>query len=499
MSALIKVHLTPKHYFNDILFLTPYIKKETFMLSPKVLFFCLSCLLLLNACVQQTPSSNTFIPPNIILIVADDLGYGDIGAYGQSHIKTPYLDQLVEEGMMFTDFYAGSTVCAPSRAVLMTGIPVGRNEIRGNKEVRPMGQHPLKDQTITLAEVLKDQGYTTGLIGKWGLGAPGSEGIPNNQGFDYFFGYLGQRHAHNFYPEFLFRNTERIPLEGNRLPEPKREDGAGQAVEKTTYSHDLMASEALNFVETNKDQPFFLLLTLTIPHANNEAGQEGMEVPEHEPYVEESWPEPQKGLASMISRMDRDVGQLINKVDELGINENTLILFTSDNGPHAEGGNDPTFFESSGPLRGIKRDLYEGGIRVPMIARWPGTIEPGSVSDHVAYFGDFMATFADLASTNPPDNIKSVSLTPTLKGLNQQPEHPYLYWEFYERGSRQAVRQGDWKAVRQPMFTGEIELYDLSRDVSESTNLADQHPDIADRMAAVMGEAHIPDSLWSIK
>ena len=468
------------------------------MPSSKVLFFCLTCLLISIACTPQTETTTT-APPNIILIVADDLGYGDLGAYGQTQIQTPYLDQLAEEGMLFTDFYAGSTVCAPSRAVLMTGIPVGRNEIRGNKEVRPMGQHPLQDETITLAEVLKEQGYATGLIGKWGLGAPGSEGEPNRQGFDYFFGYLGQRHAHNFYPEFLFRNTERIPLEGNVLPEPKREDGAGQAIEKTTYSHDLMAAEALKFVETNKDSPFFLLLTLTIPHANNEAGQEGMEVPEHESYVDTSWPEPQQGLASMISRMDRDIGRLVGKVDDLGLGNNTVILFTSDNGPHAEGGNDPTYFESSGPLRGIKRDLYEGGIRVPLIARWSGTIEPGSVSDHMGYFGDFMATFSELSNATTPTNTKSISLHPTFTGATDQANHPYLYWEFYEQGSRQAVREGDWKAVRQPMFTGDLELYNLQEDISESSNVADQHPEKVQQMLSIMNEAHIPDSLWSVR
>ncbi|MBX2822408.1 MAG: arylsulfatase [Rhodothermaceae bacterium] len=468
------------------------------MPSSKVLFFCLTCLLTTVACTPQTQTTPT-APPNIILIVADDLGYGDLGAYGQTQIQTPYLDQLAAEGIMFTDFYAGSTVCAPSRAVLMTGIPVGQNEIRGNKEVRPMGQHPLQDETVTLAEVLKQQGYTTGLIGKWGLGAPGSEGEPNRQGFDYFFGYLGQRHAHNFYPEFLFRNTERIPLEGNVLPEPKREDGAGHSIEKTTYSHDLMTAEALEFVETNKESPFFLLLTLTIPHANNEAGQEGMEVPDYEPYVEASWPEPQQGLASMISRMDRDIGRLVEKVDDLGLGNNTIIFFTSDNGPHAEGGNDPTYFDSSGPLRGIKRDLYEGGIRVPLIARWSGTIEPGSVSDHMGYFGDFMATFSELSNARTPVNTNSISLHPTLIGAADQASHPYLYWEFYERGSRQAVREGDWKAVRQPMFSGELELYNLNEDISESVNVAAQHPEKVREMLSIMDEAHIPDSLWSVR
>lgn len=466
------------------------------MPRPHPIVFLLT-VFILSSCVSEQTTQD--VPPNIILIIADDLGYGDLGAYGQTEILTPHLDKMADEGMMFTDFYAGSTVCAPSRAVLMTGIPVGRNEIRGNKEVRPMGQHPLRDETVTIAEVLKQKGYTTGLIGKWGLGAPGSEGEPNKQGFDYFFGYLGQRHAHNFYPEFLFRNTERIPLEGNRLPEPKREDGAGHSIEKTTYSHDLLAQEALTFVEANKDNPFFLLLTITIPHANNEAGDEGMEVPEFEPYINDSWPEPQKGLASMITRMDRDMGRLADLVDDLGIAENTLILFTSDNGPHAEGGNDPQYFDSNGPLRGIKRDLYEGGIRVPLIARWPSIIEPGSVTNHIGYFGDFMATFAELAAATPPMSTESISLVPTLLGTDSQKEHPYLYWEFYAQGSKQAVREGPWKAVRQPMFTGEVELYNLNEDISETSNIAAQHPDVVLRMEEIMETAHTSDSLWTVR
>ena len=465
------------------------------MPSPLLRYFFVIAVLFTAACTEPSPTQS----PNIILIVADDLGYGDIGAYGQTQIQTPHLDQLAANGMLFTDFYAGSTVCAPSRAVLMTGIPVGRNEIRGNREVRPMGQHPLKDETLTLAEILKEQGYSTGLIGKWGLGAPGSEGEPNKQGFDYFFGYLGQRHAHNYYPEFLFRNTERVSLPGNRLPEPKREDGAGQAIEKTTYSHDIMANEAIQFINTHKEGPFFLLVTLTIPHANNEAGDEGMEVPEYENYINETWPAPQKGLASMISRMDRDIGQLVKTVQQNELAENTLILFTSDNGPHAEGGNDPSYFESSGPLRGIKRDLYEGGIRVPLIASWPGVIEPGSVTNHISYFGDFMATFAELASAEAPAEIKSISLLPTLNGSDEQVKHPYLYWEFYERGSRQAVREGPWKAIRQPMFTGEIELFNLSNDVSESTDISSEHPEIVEEMRLIMEEAHVQDTLWVIR
>ena len=469
--------------------MTNFFRFPSFML-PGLLAF------LMSGCTTPPPSDN---PPNIILIIADDLGYGDLGSYGQEQIQTPFLDQLAAEGMRFTDFYAGSTVCAPSRAVLMTGIPVGQNEIRGNKEIRPMGQHPLRDETITLAEVLKERGYTTGLIGKWGLGAPGSEGEPNKQGFDYFYGYLGQRHAHNYYPEYLFRNTERVSLPGNTLPEPKREDGAGHAIEKATYSHDLMAEEALNFITANKENPFFLLLTLTIPHANNEAGQEGMEVPEYESYINESWPDPQKGLASMITRMDRDIGRIIDQLKVNDLDANTLVMFTSDNGPHAEGGNDPSYFSSSGSLRGIKRALYEGGIRVPLIARWPGVIQPGETSNHMGYFGDFMATFADLSDAQAPENVQSVSLLPVLKGEQSTHSHPHLYWEFYEQGSRQAVREGKWKAIRQPMFTGELELYNLDADLSESQNIVDQHPEIASRMLEIMDQEHVPDSLWQVR
>lgn len=439
--------------------------------------------------------------PNIILIVADDLGYGDLGSYGQTSIQTPVLDQMAQEGMRFTSFYAGSTVCAPSRSVLMTGIPIERNEIRGNKEIRPMGQQPLRDETITMAEVLQDAGYRTALIGKWGLGGPDSEGEPNRQGFDYFFGYLGQRHAHNFYPEFLFRNTERVLLPGNRLPEPKREDGAGHSIEKVTYSHDLMANEAINFVSEESDQPFFLLLTLTIPHANNEAGDEGMEVPSLGAYQDEDWPAPQKGLAAMISRMDADIGRLMEQLKSSGKADNTLVLFTSDNGPHAEGGNDPDYFDSNGPLRGKKRDLYEGGIRVPLIATWPGKIAPQTTSDHVGYFGDFFSTFAELAGAqlNPDENQKSLSLIPELTGSGSQNKHAYLYWEFYEQGSRQALRKDQWKAVRQPMFDGPIELYNLAEDLGEAVDVAADHPEIVEEMKEIMGTAHVPNPQWTIK
>lgn len=439
-------------------------------------------------------------PPNLVLILADDLGYGDLGAYGQTLVQTPALDRMAAEGIRFTQFYAGSTVCAPSRAVLMTGIHTGRNHIRGNREHEPMGQEPLPDSALTVAEVLRQAGYRTGLIGKWGLGGPETSGVPNRQGFEYFFGYLGQRHAHNYYPEFLFLNEERVPLP-NVLPEPKRPDGTGRAIVREAYSHDLFADSALAFITRHRDEPFFLFLAFTIPHANNEAGREGMEVPELGPYAERDWPDPEKGKAAMISRMDRDVGRVLDTLRALGIAERTIVIFSSDNGPHREGGTDPHFLDSNGPLRGVKRDLYEGGIRVPAIAWSPGRIPAGVVSDHVGYLGDILATAADLAGVRLPDDLElnSISLRPTLEGQPEaQRQHEYLYWEFYEQGSRQAVRFGRWKGVRQPMFTGPIELYDLEADIGEENDVAAEHPDLVARIAAIMEAAHVPSPIWQV-
>jgi arylsulfatase A-like enzyme len=450
----------------------------------------------LAACGSE-PETTEERTPNVILIVADDLGYGDVGVYGQEQVRTPRLDRMAEEGLRFMQFYAGSTVCAPSRSVLMEGRHTGHATIRGNREIQPYGQEPLPDSVVTTAEVLREAGYRTGLVGKWGLGGPQTPGHPNNQGFDYFFGYLGQRHAHNYYPEFLFHNHERVDVPGNDLPEPRRGDGAGEAIEKVTYSHDLFADSALAFIDRNRNRPFFLFLALTIPHANNEAGERGMEVPTYGAYASEDWPEPEKGFAAMVTRMDADVGRILDRLQDYQIDENTLVLFTSDNGPHTEGGRDLGFFDSNGPLRGVKRDLYEGGIRVPTVAWWPGRIAAGGVTHHVGYFPDILPTFAALADAEVPAGIDGVDFVPALFGLAaDQAPHEYLYWEFYEGGMAQAVRMERWKGVR--AAAGDLELYDLEADVSETTDLAAEHPDVVARIDTIMESAHEPSPIdWT--
>ncbi|MHC4741727.1 MAG: sulfatase-like hydrolase/transferase [Planctomycetota bacterium] len=439
--------------------------------------------------------------PNIIYILADDLGYGDLGCFGQKAIKTPNIDKLATEGMKLTDHYAGSTVCAPSRCCLMTGLHTGHAYVRGNREAKPMGQLPLPADTATLPKLLKTAGYKTALIGKWGLGGPESNGIPNKQGFDYFFGYLCQRHAHNYYPEFLFRNNQKVPLEGNKIANP-RPDGAGVAVERAQYSHDLVAAEALEFVEQNREGPFFLYLALTIPHANNEAGNKGMEVPDLGQYADKDWPEPQKGHAAMITRMDGDIGRLMAKLKALGIDKNTLVIFTSDNGPHAEGGANPRFNNSSGPLRGYKRDLYEGGIRVPTIARWPGRIKPGSTSDHISAFWDILPTCCDIAGIDTPEGIDGISMLPTFLGKpKKQKKHEYMYWEFHSYGKRQAVRVVDFKGIRLNVAKnpdGPIELYNLKDDIGEKNNIAKDHPQIVEKITKIMKSARTPSKYWKM-
>jgi arylsulfatase A-like enzyme len=433
--------------------------------------------------------------PNIIFILADDLGYGDLGCYGQKVIQTPQLDRMAAEGMRFTDCYAGSTVCAPSRCALMTGLHCGHALVRGN------GRVALRPEDVTVAKVLKQAGYHTGIIGKWGLGEDGSSGIPNLQGFDYFFGYLNQAHAHNYYPEFLWRNTEKVPLrnEVNHIIGGRDRSPSGVATKRVDYSDDLFTSEALAFLERHKAGPFFLYLAYTIPHANNEAGNQGMEVPSFGPYAERDWPEPQKGHAAMITRMDGDIGRVFAKLKELEIDRQTIVFFSSDNGPHKEGGGDPTFFHSAGPLQGYKRSLHDGGIRVPMIVRCPGRIKPGATSDLAWAFWDFLPTAAELAGAKAPPAIDGISVVPTLLGAGRQQKHEFLYWEFHEGGSsQQAVRMGDWKAVRDSPGAP-LQLFDLRSDIAEARDVAAAHPEVVTNVATYLKTARTESATWPLR
>ncbi|MFQ6036395.1 MAG: arylsulfatase [Sedimentisphaerales bacterium] len=436
--------------------------------------------------------------PNIIYILADDLGYGDLGCYGQKRIKTPNLDKMAAEGMRFTQHYAGSTVCAPSRCALITGKHTGHCTVRGNVDVL------MKPQEITIAKILKGAGYSTACIGKWGIGHPPPPDDPHTAGFDYFFGYLSMWHAHNYYPDFLWKNGKKVPLKNVVMhPEKHHKENqaplVGLASKKVDYSHDLFTEAALQFID-QQNQPFFLFLAYTIPHANNEAGrfgEHGMEVPDYGIYKEKDWPEPEKGKAAMISRMDRDVGRIFRKLKQLGIDQDTLVMFSSDNGPHKEGGIDPDFFDSNGPLQGIKRDLYEGGIRVPMIAHWPGRIRAASQCDYVSAFWDILPTFAELTGAVVPEDIDGISLVPALLSRPQQ-KHEYLYWEFHEGSSKQAVRIGDYKAIRLAPSKS-IELYDLKSDVGEQKNIAEQHPQIVAKVKEILSKVRTGEDVWPLQ
>ncbi|MDQ8185087.1 arylsulfatase [Pelagicoccus sp. SDUM812002] len=435
--------------------------------------------------------------PNIIYILADDLGYGDLGAYGQTHFQTPNIDSLAQQGMQFTQHYSGSTVCAPSRCSLLTGKHVGHTAVRGNSEVQPEGQLPMPADTYTLAHLLQGAGYTTGVFGKWGLGAPGSESEPLKMGFDRFYGYNCQRQAHHYYPYFLWNDDEREILWDNF------------GTETATYAPDLIQERTLDFIEANKDRPFFCYYALVQPHAEMFAPESYMEkyrgkfLPESSfegvddgprfrkgPYG--SQPEAHAAFAAMVNHMDDDIGELLAKLDELGIADNTLIIFTSDNGPHSEAGHDPDFFGSNGGLRGYKRDLYEGGIRVPMLVKWPGKIAATSTSDHLSAFWDVLPTVADIVGLPVPENTDGISFLPNLLGEQNQAEHSYLYWEFHEKKGRVAIRKGDWKAVRYDVSVdpdSPLELYDLSKDPTESRNLAADHPQLVRELDRLIRDA----------
>ena len=420
--------------------------------------------------------------PNIIFIVADDLGRGDLGAYGQRFIRTPNLDRMAREGLRFTDAYAPSPVCAPSRASFMTGLHQGHARIRGNMN-RNNERVPLRAEDLTVAAVLKGAGYRTGVVGKWGLGEPGTEGVPGRQGFDYFYGYLNQNHAHSYYPEYLWQNDERVTLRGG------------------TYSHDLMTREALAFVRREDRRPFFLYLAYTLPHANNELTRKtgnGMETPSDAPYSRERWTPQQRNYAAMVTRLDADVGELLRLLKEMDIDRETLVLFTSDNGPQGkdEGGYDQTLFDSNGPLRGLKRELYEGGIRVPLIARWPGRVRAGAVSAFPVTLCDFMPTAAALAGARQTFETDGVSLESLLLG-GRAPRRGALYWEFHEGGFAQAVRMGRWKAVRKGTG-GAVELYDLKTDPGETRDRSAREPELVRRAAEVMRREHVESEDWPL-
>lgn len=448
--------------------------------------------------------------PNIVFIMADDLGYAELGSYGQKKIKTPRLDRMAAEGLRFTQVYSGSPVCAPSRCTFLTGKHTGHAYVRGNQELggfkdeEERGQLPLPPDEPNLAKWLKARGYTTGAVGKWGLGGPGSTGLPTRQGFDFFFGYLDQKQAHNYYPTHLWRNDSRFPLRNPYFSPHQQLDGdpsdpASYAKYKgRDYAVDFMTREATAFLRTNKDRRFFLYFAPTIPHL-------ALQVPDAalKPY-EGAFPEtpyagdrgylphatPRAAYAAMISYLDAEVGKVLDTLKEIGVDDNTIVFFTSDNGATWEiGGVDPEFFESDGGLRGHKTDVYEGGIRVPMIARWPGRIKAGATSAHVGANWDMWATFADLAGERAPGNTDGISMLPTLLGRPDQRAHDALYWEFHSKGSAQAVRVGRWKGVRPNVKknpSAAIELYDLEHDPNETTDVAREHPDIVARIAAIM-------------
>jgi arylsulfatase A-like enzyme len=464
----------------------------------RILFFCI--LFFLDLAVIQAQSGNSRKPVNIIFILADDLGYGDIGCYGQQKIKTPNIDALAKDGLKFTQFYAGSTVCAPSRASFMTGLHTGHTPVRGNKTLAPEGQSPLPDSTITIAMELHKAGYRTGAFGKWSLGFITTSGSPARKGFDTFFGYNCQSLAHNYYPDHLWSNEKRIEFPGN--PEQNK-----------VYSADLIHQQAMAFIrEQEAGKPFFLYLPYTLPHVDLTPPHDSIYYHYvklfNEPPLKETDKRnlnktfielyPHAASAAMVARLDKYVGEIVALVNEKHMAENTVIIFSSDNGPHREKGGDPDFFSGSGQYRGIKRDLYEGGIRVPFIVSWKGAINPGKENNHASAIWDLFPTFQQLGNIPVTKNIDGISILPAL--LNEpQPNHEYLYWELHEAGGKQAVLWKNWKAVKLDVSSskpGEIELYDISKDPSEKTNIASLYPDMVQKMEELMKEAHQKNRDW---
>ncbi len=464
--------------------------------------------------------------PNIVFIMADDLGWGELGCYGQKKIRTPNIDRIAAEGMKFTDAYSGSPVCAPSRCVLLTGYHTGHAYIRNNDEYNITGgdiwrdlslegQRPILPGTVTAGTVLQKAGYRTAAIGKWGLGGPKTTGAPNAQGFDHFFGYLCQRIAHNYYPPHLWRNDQKVMLKNEYFhPHQALPEGADPNDPKSyaafsgqEYSHDLLATEALQFIRDHQAQPFFLYLPFTIPHVALQVPEDS--VKEYEGQFPDT---PYKGspangsgylpnrtphaaYAGMITRMDRDVGRIMALVKQLGLDDDTIVFFTGDNGPSWVGGCDPDFFQSHGVLRGRKAQVWEGGIRVPLVARWPGRIKAGTVSNLPTAFWDMLPTFAELAGTSAPAGIDGVSIVPTLLGRSGQKIHDHLYWEF---ANSVVVRMGDWKGVL-PAGKDALELYNLSRDLGETTDVAAANPSVVAKITDIMKSSHVDSELFPLR
>lgn len=480
----------------------------------------IALMILLAVSARQLLAAETL--PNVVFILADDLGYRELGSFGQKLIRTPNLDQLASEGMRLTQHYCGNAVCAPSRCVLMTGKHPGHAYVRNNRSVGAEGQQPIPDGEVTIAELMKAQGYATGAFGKWGLGGPESTGEPLKQGLDRFFGYNCQAHAHSYYPSYLWDNDQHVKLD-NHPPVPghaslakganKNDPASYDQFKGQDYAPDRINAQVLKFIRDHKDQPFFLYYPTVIPHV-------ALHVPDEElkPYLELGWKDPpftrEKGYgytphftpraayAAMITRMDRYVGNVLDLLADLGLAENTLVIFSSDNGTtHLDQEVDFVFFESVGELRGLKGSLYEGGVRVPTLVRWPGKVAAGSDSDRVSGFEDWMPTLMDAigAADTVPQDCDGISMLPTLLG-KQQPERPYLYREFSGYKGQQTIRVGDWKAVRQNMTRGnlEIELYNLAEDIGENSNVAADHPAVVAKLAKLMEEVRTPSELFPL-
>jgi arylsulfatase A-like enzyme len=448
--------------------------------------------------------------PNIVFILADDLGYGDLAFLGQRLIDTPNLDKLAKEGMFFSQHYSGAPVCAPARSAFLTGLHTGHTPVRGNFEIQPEGQFPLPDSLVTLGQIMKQAGYKTGAFGKWGLGFVGTSGDPINQGFDQFFGYNCQRFAHRYYPDYLWKNQTKIELPGNGW------------TQKTSYAPDLIQIETLKFIEENKNHPFFLFMPIVIPHAELAAPEDEIftkyrkKFGEEIPYVGpkgsdygqdlvipgyQSQPFPHATFAAMVERIDRYVGEVLAELEEQGLTQNTLVIFTSDNGAHQEGGADPDFFDSNGPFKGYKRDLYDGGIHVPLIVKWPGKVKPESYSDHRSAFWDWLPTLTEIASNQRLEGIDGISFLPTLLGQSKQTQHKYLYWEFHELGGRQAILKDGWKLVKlqvKDLAQMTVELYNLDQDPGETKNLAAAFPQKVKELDQLIQEAHQPNPVFKL-